>query len=47
MWTASPETVFELNGKRWTCEGDYDPRNETVEVCGTIDVRSSGSPASI
>jgi hypothetical protein len=46
MWTASTR-LFKLNGKRWTCEGDYNARNETVEVRGTIDMSSNKSPTSI
>ena len=35
MWTSSPR-LAQLNGARWTCEGDYDMRREIVTVRGTV-----------
>ena len=36
MWTPSTR-LSKLNGARWTCEGDYNTVEETVEVRGTFD----------
>jgi hypothetical protein len=36
MWTSSPR-LTQLNGAKWSCEGDYNMIKETVEVRGKFD----------
>ena len=31
MWSSSPR-LSNLNGRRWTCEGEYDMNRETAEI---------------
>jgi hypothetical protein len=38
MWTISPGRLSQLNGARWTCEGDYNMIKEAVEVRVTINI---------
>ncbi len=40
MWTSSSR-LSQLNGARWTCEGDYDMIREAVEVRGTFDLSTT------
>lgn len=37
MWTSSSR-LSQLNGAKWTCEGDYDMIKEVVEVRGKFEV---------
>jgi hypothetical protein len=36
MWTSSPR-LSQLNGARWSCDGDYNMNKETVEVRAKFD----------
>lgn len=45
MWSSSPR-LSQLNGIRWTCEGDYNTRNETIDIRGKFHKGIETSPAS-
>src|SRR5574338_809409 len=42
MWSSSPR-LAQLNGARWTFEGDYDMVKESVEVRGKFEVTAAGT----